>query len=83
MTNERIYHMSFANIYPLYATIAGASISQQTINGHSVAVATYEITDGGELDMDGEVNGSIEDPAGIASSVVGAPNTGLGKDFAR
>lgn len=61
-----------------YFTIPGASLSQQTINGHSVAVATYEIIDGGTLDMDGEVNGSIEDPAGIASLVVGAPNTGIG-----
>ena len=34
-----------------------------------MAVANYQVTDGGKLDMDGEVNGRIEDPAGIASEV--------------
>lgn len=61
-----------------YFTIPGVSLSQQTINGYSVAVVTYDIIDGGTLDMDGEVNGSIEDPAGIGTLVVGAPNTGIG-----
>lgn len=50
-----------------YFTIEGATLSQESINGSSVAVATYQITDGGELDMDGVVDGNIEDPAGIAT----------------
>lgn len=55
----------------------GATLEQQTINGQSVAVVTYQITDGGELDVDGEVNGELVDPAGLAASAVGSPNTGI------
>jgi len=51
-----------------YSTIADASISETTIHGSPVTVVTYQMTDGGELDMDGQVNGSFEDPAGLASS---------------
>lgn len=60
-----------------YFTIEDASISSQTINNHSVAVVTYQITDNGELDMNPD-DGMIADPAGLASQVVAAPNTGLG-----
>lgn len=48
-----------------YGTIEGATITQQTIDGRTVTVAQYQITDGGPLDMDGQANGSIVDPAGI------------------
>lgn len=57
-----------------YFTIEGATLSQESINGSSVAVATYQITDGGELDMDGVVDGKIEDPAGIATQASLAGN---------
>ncbi len=60
-----------------FFTITDASIATQTINGHSVTVVTYQITDGGERDTDGAINGQITDPAGLARAVVGAPNTGL------
>ncbi len=60
-----------------YFTITDASISTQTINGSSVTVVTYQITDGGERDTDGVADGIINDPAGLATAVVGAPNTGL------
>ncbi len=60
-----------------YFTIDDANISTQNINGHTVTVVTYQITDGGERDIDGLINGLIKDPAGLAQSVVGAPNTGL------
>jgi hypothetical protein len=52
-----------------YFDIKGADLSQETINGSSVTVATYQITDGGELDMDGVVNGEISDPAGVGKPV--------------
>ncbi|MBP7807265.1 hypothetical protein KA047_02100 [Candidatus Saccharibacteria bacterium] len=58
-----------------YSTIEGATLTEETIHGHTVTVATYTITDGGPLDDDGEENGSILDPAGIgllASSLVTA-----------
>lgn len=61
-----------------YSAITGANISQQTIYGQNVVVATYEVTDGGPLDADGVANGTIVDPAGLASAIPGAPNTGVG-----
>lgn len=60
-----------------YFTITGATISQQTIGGQSVAVVSYQATDGGELDIDNTANGIIIDPVGLASPAVGVPNTGL------
>jgi streptogramin lyase len=39
--------------------------------------ATYSITDGGDLDTDGQANGTIVDPVGLGTSVVSAPNTGF------
>jgi hypothetical protein len=50
-----------------YFDIPGATLTQQTINGSNVVVATYQITDGGNLDMDSEANGEIVDPAGVAT----------------
>ena len=61
-----------------YFTVSSAVITQETIGGQLVAVATYSITDGGDLDTDGTVNGVIVDPVGLATSAIGAPNTGLG-----
>lgn len=49
-----------------FQTIASASISRQVIDGVPVLVASYPVTDGGELDADGMVNGVIVDPAGPA-----------------
>lgn len=52
-----------------YSTIGSASISTQTINGSQVAVVSYSITDGGELDMDQAVDGEFQDPAGLAMQI--------------
>lgn len=46
--------------------IEGASINGTTINGQPVTVASFQMIDGGLLDMDGQVNGEFEDPAGLA-----------------
>lgn len=51
-----------------YFTINDASLSQETIGGQTVAVATYSVTDGAELDVDGEENGIIVDPVGLAAA---------------
>lgn len=52
-----------------YYDISNATIEEQTMNDHLVTIATYQITDGGELDMDGKEDGSIADPAGLGSRV--------------
>jgi tripartite motif-containing protein 71 len=60
-----------------YFTINDANISTQNINGHTVTVVTYQVTDGGERDIDGIIDGLMKDPAGLAQAAIGAPNTGL------
>jgi hypothetical protein len=49
-----------------YFTINDATISSTYIGGEPVTVATYQVQDGGALDMDGQANGVIVDPAGLA-----------------
>ncbi len=66
-----------------YFNVPEATVTNEVINGQSVIVAAYNITDGGELDMDGEANGIIVDPVGLATLVVGVPNTGLGGRITR
>jgi hypothetical protein len=60
-----------------YFTITTATITDVTIGGQTAAMATYQIVDGGSLDTDGLVNGTIVDPVGLASLAVGVPNTGF------
>ena len=59
-----------------YTTIPGAVLSNVTINGQPVLKIVYQITDNGPLDEDPTV-GTIKDPSGPASVVVGVPNTGI------
>ena len=65
-----------------YTTLTEANSSLQitatTVGGKPAVVAQYSITDGGVFDQDGTVNGQIQDPIGLASLVVGVPNTGFG-----
>lgn len=62
----------------VYTTIPNATTTKLTIGGQQVLKLAYQITDGSSLDDDGIADGNIVDPVGIAQSVVGAPNTGLG-----
>lgn len=62
-----------------YRAMPNAVVSQLTIDNQTVTQAVYTITDGGDLDEDGRVDRTIIDPSGVASSVVGAPNTGFGR----
>ena len=50
-----------------YFSVDSAVVSDETIGGLPAKVATYQVLDGSSLDLDGEVNGSIEDPAGLAN----------------
>ncbi len=43
------------------------------VGGPNATLITYEIEDGGELDDDGEVNGRIVDPVGIAYQIPDPP----------
>ena len=60
-----------------YFSVPGAVITKGIIDGKNVVWATYQITDGGVLDIDGTANGTIIDPVGLATLAVGVPNTGF------
>ena len=68
----------YSNRTKKFMTIPGAQITQTSLNGQSALLLTYDITDGGPLDDDGQVNGTIVDPVGLASGSddAVAPNTG-------
>ena len=51
-----------------YTDVSGSTIVSQTIGSSQALVTTYSITDGGDLDDDGEANGVIVDPVGLATT---------------
>lgn len=59
-----------------FFTITNASISDQAIGGQQVKVAAYQVLDGGPLDIDGQSNGVIEDPAGLGMVAQNLASTG-------
>ena len=62
-----------------YYSVPGAILASQTINGHQVLVATYQLEDNDSiLDLD-PVTHQILDPVGLGTTVVDAPNTGFYK----
>ncbi len=79
-TNEsNLVLRKYNSVSKKYWTIQDAVIEKLNIGGVPTIKAVYKITDGGDLDLDGEANGTIVDPVGLARSSVGAPNTGLSK----
>lgn len=60
-----------------YSTIPNANLNLTTIDNHKVLISSYQVTDGGILDLDSQANGTIVDPVGLATQIVGIPNTGL------
>ncbi len=62
-----------------YSTITSAVITDVTIGGQPAVEIAYDIVDGGPLDDDGLVNGTIVDPSGpaVLGTTISAPNTGL------
>jgi len=49
-----------------YFTINDYDVEDVTVNGSQALRVTFEVTDGGVLDIDSEANGEIVDPAGLA-----------------
>lgn len=67
----------YNNLTGVYRDVPGSTISSQQVGAARALVATYSITDGGELDDDGVANGVIVDPVGLAKVNVSLANTGL------
>lgn len=93
VNNEGFVVRKYNPMTEQYATISSATVAAQTINGAVVTTATYAVADGSELDLDGDENGEIVDPAGLAylvaaggtdtdtdastGATAGTPNTGI------
>lgn len=60
-----------------YFNVSGADIAKELF-GSYMATITYQVKDGGSMDMDGVTNGIIVDPAGLALQAVTPPKTGFG-----
>jgi hypothetical protein len=60
-----------------YSNVPGAVLGTATVGSTQVTTLTYTVTDGGDLDDDGLVNGVIVDPAGPAVLAVTSPDTGI------
>lgn len=56
----------FKSATQAYSDIPGVTLTEGTRNNKRVVRATYQITDGGALDADGQANGAIVDPVGLA-----------------
>ncbi len=78
LNNDNFVPRKFNSTNGTYATITGATVTQVNIAGINVTKVTYQLVDGGPLDADGTINGSIVDPVGLGQAVVGAPRTGGG-----
>lgn len=70
ITNVVFDDASIDNDDSSYTAILAGSVLTSTISNITV-------TDNGDLDLEKEDVGMIRDPAGLARSLVGAPNTGL------
>lgn len=51
-----------------FIELPNATLTQETIGSEVAVRATYSLTDGGEYDDDGEANGIIVDPVGLATT---------------
>ncbi len=49
-----------------YTDVAGAVLTKTTLSSEPAVQATFSITDGSSLDQDGQANGVIVDPVGLA-----------------
>jgi hypothetical protein len=59
------------------STQTETNLTQTTIDNQPVLKLTYNLTDGGTLDIDNQANGSIQDPVGLAKQTTGSANTGI------
>ncbi len=80
LTPDQVVARKYNSTTHIYSDIPGAVIADTTLSGEHALRLTYTIADGGPLDEDGEVNGVIIDPVGLAQvNGTAAPNTGYGK----
>lgn len=77
LTPSQVIARKYNAITKQYSDIPGATITATTFSGNPALQLTYNVTDGGTLDQDGTVNGTIIDPVGLATvaSAAGSSST--------
>jgi len=72
----------YNSVSKTYTTLTSANsglvLTTTTLNNQPALSVSYTITDNGPLDQD-PTTGTITDPVGIGTNIVGVPNTGLGR----
>jgi len=76
-TTIRKYNTSNNTYTTLTTSNSNLSLTTTILNNQPALQVTYTIIDGGPLDQDNTVNGTIIDPVGLAQATVGVPDTGL------
>lgn len=59
----------------VFEDVEDSTVVRQLVGGRQALVMSYSLTDGGALDDDGEANGVIVDPVGLAHVFVSSSNT--------
>jgi hypothetical protein len=78
LTPSQVVLRDYNSLTNTYTTVAGATITETTLNGAPALQASYSLVDNGPLDSNSTL-GVICDPIGLASAnpPASAPNTGL------
>lgn len=61
-----------------FSDIPGSTLTKEVLGASTAIKLAYSLTDGGELDDDGQANGTIVDPIGLA-----VEKTGIGAELAK
>lgn len=75
---EEVVPRKFNATSSTYLDIPGVVVTETSKDGKPTLLVSYTITDGGSLDQDGQANGTIVDPVGLAVEHKGLlANTGV------
>ena len=72
-----MYYVNTTNTKTTFS-IGDTVLSSTTINNIPTITASYQVTDGQDLDIDGEANGTIVDPVGLATTTGDSELSGTG-----
>ncbi len=65
---DDVMAFKFSNEVGTYTEVRNATITETMLGNQRALLVAYQVTDGGELDGDSTVNGTILDPIGLAAS---------------
>ncbi len=71
---EDVTPRKYNSITETYQDIPDAEVTATTVGGQPALLLSYDITDGGELDEDGDDNGVIVDPVALGVAINNTPD---------